>query len=108
MDGSKCISYFTIELKDELPNNMKGKFDNWMFGCDICQEVCPWNDKSLQNISDLPKSKLVGFFNRNLEIIYQEIENMSNKQYKTFFRHTSFERVGKKGLLKNLKYYLKT
>jgi epoxyqueuosine reductase len=43
MDGSKCISYFTIELKDELPQDQKGKFENWMFGCDICQEVCPWN-----------------------------------------------------------------
>ncbi len=43
VDGSKCISYFTIELKEELPNEMKGKFENWMFGCDICQDVCPWN-----------------------------------------------------------------
>jgi epoxyqueuosine reductase len=44
IDGSKCISYFTIELKDMLiPGEMKGKFNNWMFGCDICQEVCPWN-----------------------------------------------------------------
>jgi epoxyqueuosine reductase len=44
VDGSKCISYFTIELKDMLiPTEMKGKFENWMFGCDICQDVCPWN-----------------------------------------------------------------
>ena len=44
MDGSKCISYFTIELKDLLiPESMKGKFDNWVFGCDTCQDVCPWN-----------------------------------------------------------------
>ena len=43
VDGSKCISYFTIELKDNIPNSMKGMFDNWMFGCDICQDVCPWN-----------------------------------------------------------------
>ncbi|MFC2128101.1 tRNA epoxyqueuosine(34) reductase QueG, partial [Bacteroidota bacterium] len=43
VDGSKCISYFTIELKNELPNTVKGKFENWMFGCDICQDVCPWN-----------------------------------------------------------------
>jgi epoxyqueuosine reductase len=43
VDGSRCISYFTIELKDELPQEMKGKFENWMFGCDICQDVCPWN-----------------------------------------------------------------
>ncbi len=43
VDGSKCISYFTIELKEAIPEDYKGKFENWMFGCDICQEVCPWN-----------------------------------------------------------------
>ena len=43
IDGSKCISYFTIELKDEIPRAFKGKFEDWMFGCDICQDVCPWN-----------------------------------------------------------------
>ncbi|MDB9961515.1 tRNA epoxyqueuosine(34) reductase QueG, partial [Oceanihabitans sp.] len=43
VDGSKCISYFTIELKEQLPNSMKGQFDDWMFGCDVCQDVCPWN-----------------------------------------------------------------
>jgi len=46
VDGSKCISYFTIELKDEIPTEAKGKFENWIFGCDICQEVCPWNSFS--------------------------------------------------------------
>src|SRR6478609_3872830 len=43
VDGSKCISYFTIELKEEIPTEVKGKFENWIFGCDICQDVCPWN-----------------------------------------------------------------
>lgn len=43
VDGSKCISYLTIELKDEIPAEMAGRFENWIFGCDICQEVCPWN-----------------------------------------------------------------
>jgi len=43
VDGSKCISYFTIELKEEIPNDQKGRFENWIFGCDICQDVCPWN-----------------------------------------------------------------
>jgi epoxyqueuosine reductase len=46
IDGSKCISYFTIELKDEIPTDVKGKFENWIFGCDICQDVCPWNSFS--------------------------------------------------------------
>ncbi len=43
LDGSKCISYFTIELKDSIPTSFKGMLDDWMFGCDICQDVCPWN-----------------------------------------------------------------
>jgi len=43
VDGSKCISYFTIELKEEIPTEVKGKFEDWIFGCDICQDVCPWN-----------------------------------------------------------------
>ncbi|MES2559814.1 MAG: tRNA epoxyqueuosine(34) reductase QueG [Bacteroidota bacterium] len=49
VDGSKCISYFTIELKDAIPPAMKGTFDNWMFGCDVCQDVCPWNRFSKPN-----------------------------------------------------------
>ena len=49
VDGSKCISYFTIELKEEIPTEVKGKFENWIFGCDICQDVCPWNSFSKPN-----------------------------------------------------------
>ncbi|HLP13569.1 MAG TPA: tRNA epoxyqueuosine(34) reductase QueG, partial [Flavobacteriales bacterium] len=63
VDGSKCISYFTIELKDEIiPTEVKGKFENWMFGCDICQDVCPWNRFSKQHTekSFLPNEKLLG------------------------------------------------
>ena len=49
VDGSKCISYFTIELKDAIPDSMEDKLDNWMFGCDVCQTVCPWNRFSIQH-----------------------------------------------------------
>ena len=49
VDGSKCISYLTIELKNEIPIKFKGKMENWMFGCDICQDVCPWNRFSKQH-----------------------------------------------------------
>lgn len=49
VDGSKCISYFTIELKEAIPASYKGKFDQWVFGCDLCQDVCPWNRFSVAN-----------------------------------------------------------
>jgi epoxyqueuosine reductase len=107
IDASKCISNFTIELfKDEAPPVGYPANSHEIFGCDICQEVCPWNDKSLKKVTDLPESKMVDFFNRELKDIYQNIEVMSNREYKEFFKHTSFERTGKKGFLKNLKYYL--
>ena len=53
VDGSKCISYFTIELKNEIPKGFQGKFDDWMFGCDICQDVCPWNRFSISHSEPL-------------------------------------------------------
>ncbi len=107
IDSNKCISTFTIEMfKDTLPPKGYPVETQEVFGCDICQEVCPWNIKSLKNVEEAEESKLVQFFNRDLKDICTDIELMSNKQFKTFFRHTSFERVGKKGLLKNLKYYL--
>ena len=52
VDGSKCISYYTIELKEAIPTEVKGKFENWIFGCDICQDVCPWNSFSRPHSED--------------------------------------------------------
>lgn len=107
IDSVKCISTFTIEMfKDGLPPQGYPTESAEVFGCDICQEVCPWNFKPMKQIESNDKSELVDFFNRDLEIICKNIEEMSNKKFKTFFRGTSFERLGKKGLLKNLKYYL--
>jgi epoxyqueuosine reductase len=107
IDSNLCISTFTIELfKDAEPPTGYPVESQEVFGCDICQEVCPWNIKTLKGVEELGESKLVEFFNRDLKDICSEIELMSNKQFKTFFKDTSFERVGKKGLLKNLKYYL--
>lgn len=107
IDSNLCISTFTIELfKDATPPSGYPVASQEIFGCDICQEVCPWNIKSLKGVEELGESKLVDFFNRDLLEICNEIEKMSNKQFKIFFKNTSFERVGKKGLLKNLRYYL--
>jgi epoxyqueuosine reductase len=61
VDGSKCISYFTIELKENIPQEMKGKFEDWVFGCDICQDVCPWNKFSKPHNEPL--------FNPNIDVL---------------------------------------
>lgn len=107
INSAKCISCFTIEtFKDSSPPLGYPSASHDVFGCDICQEVCPWNSKTLSLVSEIQGSELVDFFNRSLGDIYSDIESMSNKGFKTFFKQTSFERVGKKGLLKNLKYYL--
>ena len=109
IDSSKCISTFTIELfKDSQPPTGYPSQENEVFGCDICQEVCPWNIKPMQTASKIESSDLVDFFNRDLSEVCCDIEAMSNKNFKTFFKSTSFERVGKRGLLKNLKYYLES
>src|SRR5690606_36355192 len=77
VDGSKCISYFTIELKEEIPDSVKGKFDNWIFGCDICQDVCPWNRFSKPHTEPAfdPNPALKEMDNREWEEITQETFN---------------------------------
>ena len=79
INGSKCISYFTIELKDAIPKEMKGKFQDWMFGCDICQDVCPWNrfSKAHEEHAFEPKPQLLqltrGNWNELNETIFREL-----------------------------------
>lgn len=107
VDASKCISTFTIEIFKEVePPKGYPTISNEIFGCDICQDVCPWNRKPLKEISPDKKSKWDIFFDREATEIIKELEQMSNKGFKKFFSGTSFERLGKKGLLKNLKYYV--
>ncbi|MDK2771598.1 MAG: tRNA epoxyqueuosine(34) reductase QueG [Flavobacterium sp.] len=75
VDGSKCISYFTIELKDNIPNEFKNKFDDWMFGCDVCQDVCPWNRFSKPNSepSFIPNPELLVFNKKDWEEITHDV-----------------------------------
>lgn len=82
VDGSKCISYFTIELKDNLPQEMKGKFDDWAFGCDVCQDVCPWNkfSKPHNEPSFNPNPELLSFTKKDWEEI---TEDTFNKVFKS-------------------------
>lgn len=99
VDGSKCISYFTIELKDAIPQEMKGKFDNWMFGCDVCQEVCPWNRFSLmhQEPSFLPHTDL-------LKMSKNDWEELSREGFQEVFRKSAVKRTKYEGLMRNIKF----
>ena len=100
VDGSKCISYFTIELKEMLiPTDMKGKFDNWMFGCDICQDVCPWNRFS-KPTNEIEFTPLPGL----LDLSTKEWEMMSEEKFKAIFRQSPLSRSKLKGIQRNLKF----
>lgn len=99
IDGSKCISYFTIELKNEIPAVVKGKFDNWMFGCDICQDVCPWNRFSKPHNEPLfnPHDDLLSM----TKIEWEEItEDVFNK----IFKKSAVKRTKLSGLQRNIQF----
>lgn len=100
VDGSRCISYFTIELKDALlPSEMKGRFENWMFGCDTCQDVCPWNrfSKPTTETAFSPIPEI-------LNLSTQEWEQMTEDEFKKIFRHSPLSRSKYKGIQRNLKF----
>ena len=100
IDGSKCISYFTIELKDMLiPGEMKGRFDNWIFGCDICQDVCPWNRFSKPN-----HEKEFAPIAEVLNLSTKEWEALSEEAFKKLFRHSPISRTKWKGLQRNIQF----
>lgn len=96
VDGSKCISYFTIELKDAIPNEMKGKFDNWMFGCDTCQDVCPWNRFSRpHNERGLNANPLL------LSMTNKEWEEITEETFAKTFSDSPLQRQGYNGIKRN-------
>jgi epoxyqueuosine reductase len=102
VDGSKCISYFTIELKEQIPVDMKGKFENWAFGCDICQEVCPWNRFSTPTAE---KS-----FQENHQITVRtakEWQEITEEVFAKIFRESPLKRTGFQGLKRNLDFISK-
>ena len=99
VDGSKCISYYTIELKESLPNDMKGKFDNWMFGCDICQDVCPWN-----RFSTLHQEPA---FNPNpdlLNMTKQDWQEITKDVFQKVFQKSAVKRTKYEGLTRNIRF----
>ena len=99
VDGSKCISYFTIELKEAIPQEVKGKMDNWMFGCDICQQVCPWNSFSLQNNEPA--------FNPHPDLLSMtkgDWEDLQEDTFKELFRKSAVKRTKFEGLKRNIAF----
>lgn len=99
VDGSKCISYFTIELKDNLPQEMKGHFEDWVFGCDVCQDVCPWNRFAKPHHEPLfqPKPELLNFTKRDWEELTQET-------FAKVFKNSAVKRTKFEGLLRNINF----
>ncbi len=99
VDGSRCISYLTIELKNELPSEFEGKMDNWMFGCDICQDVCPWNKFSVLNTEPAfrPHPDLLGISSSDwLEI--------TEDTFKKVFQNSAVKRTKYSGLKRNIEF----
>jgi epoxyqueuosine reductase len=103
VDASKCISYFTIELKDKpIPEKMKGQYDSWVFGCDICQEVCPWNRFSKpHNEPDFgPRDEILNMKKNDWEEITREI-------FEEKFKGSPVKRAGFEGIKRNLRFVQK-
>lgn len=103
VDGSKCISYFTIELKDEIPEKHKGQFEDWIFGCDICQDVCPWNRFSKPHTEPefAPHSELSEMTKRDWEEITEEV-------FQRVFKKTALKRTKYSGLKRNIDFIKKS
>jgi len=99
VDGSKCISYFTIELKEKIPMEMKNKFDDWMFGCDVCQDVCPWNRFSKAHNEPLfnPHPELLSMTKKDWEDITEEV-------FKDIFKNSAVKRTKFEGLKRNINF----
>lgn len=100
IQGNQCISYYTIELKDLLiPEDMQGKFENWMFGCDVCQDVCPWNRFSQPHtepaFAPIPEI---------LNLSTREWQHLSEENFRKIFKHSPLKRSKYKGIMRNIKF----
>jgi epoxyqueuosine reductase len=99
VDGSKCISYLTIELKNEIPSEFKNKMDNWVFGCDVCQDVCPWN-----SFSKTHQEKLFEDKRDLLQFSTEQWNDMTEETFNVIFKNSAVKRTKYKGLKRNLKF----
>ncbi len=99
VDGSKCISYFTIELKENIPQEMKGSFDDWAFGCDVCQDVCPWNKFSKVHNEPL--------FNPNPELLSmskKDWREITEETFRVVFKNSPLKRAKFQGIKRNIDF----
>ncbi len=99
VDGSKCISYLTIELKEQIPHEFKGKMDNWMFGCDICQDVCPWNSFSTPHQEEQ--------FNPHPDLLHlnkKDWEEITDDVFSKLFKKSAVKRTKLVGLKRNINF----
>ena len=99
IDGSKCISYLTIELKESIPTEFKSKMDNWIFGCDVCQDVCPWNRFSKEHQEPLFKSQ-----NGLLNYTESDWQEMTEVTFNLIFKKSAIKRTKFKGLKRNIAF----
>jgi epoxyqueuosine reductase len=99
VDGSRCISYFTIELKEQIPSEMQGRFNNWVFGCDICQDVCPWN-----RFSKAHSEPQLNGSSRMLEMTRDQWYEITEELFGELFKDSPVKRTGYKGLRRNLEF----
>ncbi|MGB3587039.1 MAG: tRNA epoxyqueuosine(34) reductase QueG [Tunicatimonas sp.] len=102
VDGSKCISYFTIELKEEIPKEVEGKFEDWIFGCDICQDVCPWNRHAQPHQEPLlePHAEINEMTKGDWEEITEEV-------FRKLFKKSAVKRAKFSGLKRNIRFVSK-
>lgn len=102
VDGSKCISYATIELKNEIPDYFNGKMDDWMFGCDVCQDVCPWNRFSAPTLQE----KFAPNFQK-LNFRKNEWKELSQELFSEIFKKSAVKRTKFSGLMRNISFLSK-
>ncbi|MFP4619887.1 MAG: tRNA epoxyqueuosine(34) reductase QueG [Bacteroidales bacterium] len=101
IDASRCISYLTIECRKAIPEEFKGRFPDWIFGCDICQDVCPWNRKASPTLQE--------DFNPHPDLLSlspTDWENLSREHFRRMFKHSAVKRIQYKGLMKNIRFLI--
>lgn len=99
VDANKCISYLTIELKNDIPNSFKNKMDNWVFGCDVCQDVCPWNSFSKPH-----QEPLFDNSTQLLNYLEKDWHDITEETFHILFKHSAIKRTKFKGLKRNLTF----